>query len=225
MHNSKLQEWKTTLKPIPTRKSDIKPKINNIEDSSDDEYVFSLKGEKLRDLPKVSMKIEGVDVRMMIDFAASINILDERTLKLITGQRKVKLCKATTNIYIYGSNSSLSILGQFKGEIESKTKFTCAEFFVVKEMNGSLMCYKTAQELDFIKIQVNTITQSSQIMDEFADCFSGIGKLKGFQVELHIDKSIKPITQPHRRIPFHIRKKVEQELKYLEENDIIGKVE
>jgi hypothetical protein len=49
--------------------------------------------------------------------------------------------------------------------------------------------------------------------------------LKGFQVELHIDKSIKPITQPHRRIPFHIRKKVEQELQYLEENDIIGKVE
>jgi hypothetical protein len=49
--------------------------------------------------------------------------------------------------------------------------------------------------------------------------------LKGFQVELHIDKSIKPITQPHRRIPFHIRKKVEQELQYLDENDIIEKVE
>jgi hypothetical protein len=49
--------------------------------------------------------------------------------------------------------------------------------------------------------------------------------LKGFQVELHIDKYIKPITQPHRRIPFHIRQKVEQELQYLEENDIIENVE
>ena len=55
--------------------------------------------------------------------------------------------------------------------------------------------------------------------------FPESGKLKGFQVELHIDKSIKPITQPHRRIPFHIRKKVEQELQYLKENDIIEKVE
>ena len=106
------------------------------------------------------MKIEGVDVRMMIDSGASINILDERTLKLMTGQRKVKLCKATTTIYAYGSNSSLPILGQFKGEIESKKKFTCAEFFVVKGMNGSLVCYKTSQELDLIKIQVNTIKQS-----------------------------------------------------------------
>ena len=215
----------TTKKPIPTCKSDIKPKINHIENSSDDEYVFSLKEEKSRDLPKVSVKIEGVDVRMMIDSGASINILDERALKLITGQRKVKLCKTTTNIYTYGSKSSLAILEQFKSEIESKKKFTCAESFVVKGMNGSLMCYETAQELGLIKIQVNTITQSSQILDEFADRFSGIGKLKGFQVELHIDKSIKPITQPHRRIPFHIKKKVEQELQYLKENDIIEKVE
>jgi hypothetical protein len=122
------------------------------------------------------VKIEGVDVRMMIDSGASINILDERTLKRITGQRKVKLCKATTTIYAYGSTSSLPILGQFKGEIESKNKFTCAEFFVVKGMNGSLICYKIAEELDFIKIQVNTITQSSQILDEFADCFSGTAR-------------------------------------------------
>jgi hypothetical protein len=62
-------------------------------------------------------------------------------------------------------------LGQFKGEIESTNRFTCAEFFAVKGMNGSRMCYTIAEELDFIKIQVNTITQSSQIMDEFADCF------------------------------------------------------
>ena len=49
--------------------------------------------------------------------------------------------------------------------------------------------------------------------------------MKGFQVELHIAKSIKPITQPHRRIPFQTRKKVEQQLQYLEESDIIEKVE
>ena len=61
----------TTKKRIPTRKSDIKPKINNIEDSSDI-YVFSLKGEKSRDVPKVSVKIEGIDVRTMIDSGASI---------------------------------------------------------------------------------------------------------------------------------------------------------
>jgi hypothetical protein len=62
------------------------------------------------------------------------------------------------------------MLGQIKDEIESKRNVH-AEFFVVKGMNGSLMYYITAQELDIIKIQVNTITQSSQILDEFADRF------------------------------------------------------
>jgi hypothetical protein len=50
-------------------------KLNNIEDSGDDEYVFSLKGEKSRDLPKVSVKIEGLDVRMMIDFQSCFPFL------------------------------------------------------------------------------------------------------------------------------------------------------
>jgi hypothetical protein len=46
------------------------------------------------------VKIEGVDVTMMIDSGASINILDERTLNLITGHRKVKLCKVLVSLWL-----------------------------------------------------------------------------------------------------------------------------
>ena len=161
----------------------------------------------------------------MIDSGASINILDENAFELISGQRKVNISKSKTNVYTYGSSSSLPILGRFKGEIETKRKFTFADFYVVKGMHGSFMCYQTAQELDLIKIQVNTVTQSSQIVDEFADRFVGIGKLKDFEVKLHIDKTVQPVAQPHRHIPFHICKKVEDELQNLEDNDIIEKVE
>lgn len=55
--------------------------------------------------------------------------------------------------------------------------------------------------------------------------FDGIGNLKNKQIQLHIDKNIQPVTQPHRRIPFHVRKQVEQELKKLEALDIIEKVD
>jgi hypothetical protein len=37
--------------------------------------------------------------------------------------------------------------------------------------------------------------------------------------------NIAPVTQPHRRIPFQLRKKVEDELKRLEELDIIERVD
>ena len=38
-------------------------------------------------------------------------------------------------------------------------------------------------------------------------------------------QSVPPVAQPHRRIPFHMRKKVEQELENLEKQGIIEKVE
>ncbi len=68
------------------------------------------------------------------------------------------------------------------------------------------------------------ISTVNQLLEEYKDLFQGIGKLKDLQVKLHIDESVKPAAQPHRRIPFHIRKKVEQELEKLEKQGIIEKV-
>ena len=49
--------------------------------------------------------------------------------------------------------------------------------------------------------------------------------MKDFQVELHIDSSVPPVTQPHRRIPFHLRKKLDAELDKLERQGIIEPVD
>ena len=43
-------------------------------------------------------------------------------------------------------------------------------------------------------------------------------------VKLHIDEAVTPVAQPVRRIPFHIRKKVSDELDNLERQGIIEKV-
>ena len=46
--------------------------------------------------------------------------------------------------------------------------------------------------------------------------FDGIGKLKNVEVALHIDTSTTPVAQATRRIPFHMKQKVEKELIILE---------
>ena len=43
-------------------------------------------------------------------------------------------------------------------------------------------------------------------------------------MKLHIDEPVMPTAQPHRRIRFHMRKKVEKELQRLEDCDVIEKV-
>lgn len=44
-------------------------------------------------------------------------------------------------------------------------------------------------------------------------------------MKIHVDENVKPVIQPHRRIPFHIRKQVEAELDRLKKLDIIEKVD
>ena len=48
--------------------------------------------------------------------------------------------------------------------------------------------------------------------------------MKGKVIKLHIDPDVRPKQQPHRRVPFHVRKDVEMELKRLAELDIIEPV-
>ena len=57
-------------------------------------------------------------------------------------------------------------------------------------------------------------------MQQYPSVFRGIGKLKGVEVKLHIDKQVTPVAQPARRIPFR-----ENELEQLEQRGIIEKVE
>jgi len=54
--------------------------------------------------------------------------------------------------------------------------------------------------------------------------FEGLGKLKGYQLKLHQDDSIAPVSQPLCQIPFSRRQKVTTKLKQLEELDVIEKV-
>ena len=95
--------------------------------------------------------------------------------------------------------------------------------------HGSLLSYHTATELGLLNVNVNATTACSDITQsnleiQYPSVFSGIGKLKDHQVKLHIDKNVVPVTQPHRRIPFHLRKKLENELDRVEQQGIIEKV-
>ena len=60
--------------------------------------------------------------------------------------------------------------------------------------------------------------------DKVVTCFKGTGKLKDFQLGIPIDESVKPIIQPVRRVPFHLRDKLGKKLDELEKSDIIEKV-
>ena len=60
---------------------------------------------------------------------------------------------------------------------------------------------------------------------KFPKVFQGLGKLRGYQLKLHINESVRPVAQPLRIIPFSRREKVTEKLEELLKLDVIEKVE
>jgi transposase InsO family protein len=200
--------------------------IHRQSDSSDDEYSFSAKqpGDKL---PTCNVTVEGKIVNMTVDSGASVNIMDSETFQKLKRPSTI-LFKQSTKIYPYGSTKPLPTIGVLPVKMQFHNKIIETSTHIVEGTSGNLLGYKTALDLGIIHIAqsvTNSVAADTHpIVSKFPDIFEGMGKAKDVQVKLHIDESIVPKQQQHRRIPFHIRKDVERELEKLEKSDIIEKV-
>ena len=55
--------------------------------------------------------------------------------------------------------------------------------------------------------------------------FTGVGKLKDFELKLHVDPNVPPVAQKLRRVPFALRDKVKAKIDEVLDGDIIERVE
>ena len=103
-------------------------------------------------------------------------------------------------------------------------------FHVVEGKGGNLLGYTAAEKLRILSLAAHVTTTKAGdgenfFVNAYHDLFTGNGKFTDTCVKLHIDETVTPKRQPHRRIPYHIRKDVEIELKRLEDDDIIEKTD
>ena len=105
-------------------------------------------------------------------------------------------------------------------------------FHIIDGQCKPIIGLKSAVDLGMLKLCVNSMKnqKSNQgnvdsILHEFKDRFKGLGKLKDFKLKLHIDRSVQPIAQPARKMPFKMREQVKHKLDELLRQDIIEKVE
>lgn len=198
------------------------------ESESDDEYVFTISALPGSSVPTADVEINGCKVKVLIDTGASADVIDETAFAIIQGQQQTHLQQDGSKIFAYGAQTKLEVIGKFDATVCANDKKTSSTFHVLKGNHGSLLSYGTAHALGLVNIEVNKIATAPvepHLKQQYPNVFNGIGKMKNFEVKLHIDEGVTPVAQPARRIPFHLRKKVSQELKRLEQEDIIEKVE
>ena len=98
---------------------------------------------------------------------------------------------------------------------------------------SSLLRRNTAEKLKLLRVGPASKTQvcsmvteggDRDIRKEFSDILTEVGKLKNYQLNLHINKDVKPVAKTVRRLPFGLRDKVAQKLDELLDMDIIEEV-
>lgn len=167
--------------------------------------------------------IENLPVNVIVDSGASCNIIDSSIAeKLRSCGNEIHDC----NKKIYPFHSPpIAIKQSVVAMIRTaEGKSTKSEFLIIPGSSPAIMSKSTAEALDILKIKINHIRED-ELLKQYPGLCRGIGKLKNVQVKLHVDPSVPPIARRHSRVPFHLRDKVAAELKRLEEEDVIEKVE
>ena len=195
------------------------------EGDSDAEYVFGVGPKSSTPTVNISLHESGEIFPFFIDTGASVNIINEKTFKKLG----CSLEQSNTNIYAYGSDNPLKVLGKVATQCAYGDVRVNAEFFVVSTVDGqkggNLLSASTANKLKLIQFAFACTPTTPDVCDEFPELYEGMGKMTDVKVKFYVDNEIKPKQQSHRRIPFHMRKRVEDELKRLEQLDIIEKVD
>ena len=194
-------------------------------DSESDESVFCLPSVgKNSKTPVVVTHILEKKVSFLIDSGASVNIIHNNVFKRMKTQKLSNPCPV---IKAFGTQNPLPVKGFFFANITYKSRTSNAKIFVVdtEKETENLMSVDTALQLKLIHFAFSAGIENNQISDQYPKLFEcKLGKIKGVKIKLHVDKEVIPVSQPHRRVPFHIRKQVESELNSLEKADIIEKV-
>ncbi|GFR78250.1 transposon Ty3-I Gag-Pol polyprotein [Elysia marginata] len=163
-----------------------------------------------------TIKLNNQTVSCVVDTGASVNIITKQTFARF--RKKAVLSARSTAIFSYNSEQKLSVLGCFTTNTTHKENNILAKFYVV---DGNRSCSNLLSGAISEKLRLIKFLNQVKVP---AELYRGFGKIKNIKVKLHIDDKVQPRLQAHRRVPYHVRKDLEKELKHLKEQDIIKDV-
>ena len=201
--------------------------ISKYTEPDDETYIFTVKDSFSAN--RLIVNVGGVPLDMIIDSGATCNVIDKNTWAFLKAQKLFKCishARTDKTLFAYGSKTPLKLAGTFRANIEGNGVTSAnVEFTVLDGKGQSLLGRDSAIALDVLRVGPQICNLSTDIENSYPELFSGVGKLKDFQLTIPIDESVDPVIQPIRRVPYHLRERLEKKLESLEQTDIIEKVD
>ena len=114
------------------------------------------------------------------------------------------------------------MIGTFFCEVSAGSNTARANFCVINGEGDPLLGKDTATSLGILKIGIGIAAVSTDpktiggiLQQKYPNVFSGVGKLKDQEVQLHIYPKVKPVAKPMWRTLFSMRSKLEEKIKEL----------
>lgn len=163
--------------------------------SSDEAYVYVVNTAKTAKLSQTNVNMMGTQTLVLIDSGATANCISEATCNKLLP--RPTLSPTDTKIYPYRSTESLPVCGAFECCVEKHKKKAICTVFVIKGDGFYILNYETSKDLGLIHIVTAVSGQvqrsvADELLESHPELFKGIGKLKDFQVKLHINTDVKP---------------------------------
>lgn len=181
------------------------------------DYVFNF-----NDDATVECLVGGVKLDMLVDSGCKVNLISQETWRILKEKRvKVEnqVKKPDKTLMAYGSNTPLNINGSFETIIGIKGREERAIVYVIEGGTRDLLGKETATRLGVLKIGVEV----NEIED--LPTTQPFPKIKDVLVDIPIDDTVKPVSQPYRRIPIPLETKVGNKIQELLDCDIIEEVQ
>ena len=166
------------------------------------DYLFNTRpNAKFEDV--LNFSVNDTNVGLVVNSGAFYDMMSETDYNKLEG--KVRLEKCTKKLFSYASKNPLPVLGQCKARITVPETGASREtdFIVIPNAQVSLLSNKTSKELGILKIGVDAGTPVNAcrpspgdkwpyLQDKYPSVFNGLGKLKDYQLKLHVDESVQP---------------------------------
>ena len=194
-----------------------------------DESVFCICTSSNADSSKeelITCQIGGVTDQMFIDLGAKFSMISNNSWKKLVGKGIRFLSfvpNPDLNFFDASGRFQYTVLRTAKVEIECSGNLIVAELVIVREGIQTLLGSNDAKALGVLRVGVNAVTELC-VKSVPTSSNSALSKLKNFQLSIPIDRSVTPVIQPFRRIPFGLRVRVEEQLDELLRLDIIERV-
>ncbi len=208
-------------------KTPVKMVNTDGEQNSEADYqVFSVNS-KQRHFKTCDLFVGGQPIKLLMDIGAKVSILNETVYKSTFPDYKLHAAKQTLLNY---DDGTLDILGMVYLNVEYDGQIITDQPFYVSRQGACLMGLDLFDALEFEVVRhgarVQTVeTVPADVMQKFPDVFSGFGMIKSYCHKPKVNPEVPPVSQRLRRIPLAVRDEVATELRRLEHDGIIEKID